>query len=456
MGFKSVGKKLLIIPAILLGVFVVMSLVKSKKTPEQGNVAERTTAVRTITAQALPVIPRALGYGNVEPDSTWQGVAEVGGKIVEINPELKNGAILPKGELLFRVDPAEYGLAASRDQAEVENVEAQLRELAQREANYQVKLEVERRSLEISGQELERRRKLVAQGTISRSEVDQEEKMYLTQKQAVTELENQLKLLKPEREKLLASLSSGQSRLADTQLDIEKTTIRAPFTLRVTDVNAELMQYVATGQVLVEAYDIGVAVIPAQFQLGDLRYVMGKAPKGMTGPESFSMEKLREMVDVDAKVRLPLGEGDLEWDARFERIGEQIDPQTRTVAVYVAVDEPYRDAQPGVRPPLVKNMYCEVELWGKPRGEHVVLPRSAVHQNGAYVVDKDNRLKFQPVDIEREQGDLAIVKEGVKPGETVVVSDLTPAIEGMLLAPQKDADLESELAVEASGEGSLK
>jgi hypothetical protein len=49
------------------------------------------------------------------------------------------------------------------------------------------------------------------------------------------------------------------------------------------------------------------------------------------------------------------------------------------------------------------------------------------------------------------QGDLAAIDNGVQAGEQIVVSDLSPAISGMLLAPQTDEQLQVRLKAEAAG-----
>ena len=69
---------------------------------------------------------------------------------------------------------------------------------------------------------------------------------------------------------------------------------------------------------------------------------------------------LREALGLSATVRLP--EFSLGWEARFARMSDTIDPQTRTVGVIVEVDDPYEGVRPGVRPPLVKEMFVEVEI----------------------------------------------------------------------------------------------
>ncbi len=450
-------KGLLLLPALVVGVVIFVALVKSRTPPERTDMAERTRTVRVIEAREISLTPRAVGYGIVEPNVHWEAIAEVSGRIVEMHQELKPGAIIPKGTMLFRIDPIEYGLAESRDQADLSNLEAQIRELEQRESNYRRILETEKRALQIAEQELERRRLLVAKGTISKSEVDKEEKSYLNQKQAVQNLQNSLALLPAQHEALEAQLESGRHKLQDTQLDVGKTMITAPFDLRVDELGVELSQFAGMGRTLLKAYDIAVAEVPAQMPLSSMRNVVGAARElDITSLEHFSMDLIRELLGLRAVVRLPFGEESVEWEARFARMGEKIDPQTRTIPVYVAVDDPYRKALPGKRPPLVKNMYVQVELRGKPCEPRIVLPRSAVHQGDTgpvlYLADQENRLEIRPVRIEQQQGSLAALLQGVVAGERIIVSSIAPAIAGQLLEIQRDTALEQRIVTEAEGE----
>jgi len=49
-----------------------------------------------------------------------------------------------------------------------------------------------------------------------------------------------------------------------------------------------------------------------------------------------------------------------------------------------------------------------------------------------------------------------VIKDGLAVGEPVVVTDLVPAIEGMLLEPQEDKTLLTQLTAKASGEERLQ
>jgi hypothetical protein len=52
--------------------------------------------------------------------------------------------------------------------------------------------------------------------------------------------------------------------------------------------------------------------------------------------------------------------------------------------------------------------------------------------------------------------DLVCLRSGLQGGETVVVSDPLPAIDGMLLDPEVDVELQERLAATARGEGGVR
>ena len=72
------------------------------------------------------------------------------------------------------------------------------------------------------------------------------------------------------------------------------------------------------------------------------------------------------------------------------------------------------------------------------------------------VADNDNRLSIRKVDIAFRQTNFAVVGTGLAAGERVVVSDLIPAVNGMLLAPEVDEDATDALIAEAKGQGSVR
>jgi hypothetical protein len=98
---------------------------------------------------------------------------------------------------------------------------------------------------------------------------------------------------------------------------------------------------------------------------------------------------------------------------------------------------------------LLKGLFVEVELRGRPRVDRLVIPRVALHGDRVYLVDKDNRLEKRAIEVGLLESEFLTVSAGLQAGEQVVISDLAPAIDGMLLAPVLDQDAQARLIREA-------
>jgi len=400
----------------------------------------------------MAVVPQVTAYGYVEADRTWQAISEVSGKIVAMNENLKKGDFLKKGEVLFKIDTTSYGLAETRGLAELMNVDAKLKELEQSGKNTQRLLAIEKKSLASAGQELERKRGLIVNGYISSSDFEKEERNFLAHQTTVNNLQNMLDLIPSQKKALLAQKKSGESTVSERRLDVARTEIRAPFNCRLSAVNIELYQFAAAGTVLVEAESIDRMEIPVPLTPESFMTLLPRSYGERIG-QAPDMETIRKAIGISARVRLPMdGMLPVEWEGTFSRISESMDLKTGALTIYITVDDPYENAIPGKRPPLLTNMYVEVELKGRSLQERFVIPRSAVHDKTIYVCTPDNRLAIKPVDVEFNMADMAVLSHGLEQGETLVLADLVPAIDGMLLKPVPAGDVLEYLEKQALGE----
>jgi multidrug efflux system membrane fusion protein len=439
----NITKKLLFFIPVAAGVLLLFTMVNNKKGPSRPQLAEQPRPVNVVIAHPMTIIPRVTGYGYVQPTETWEALPEVSGKIVEIHPELEKGAFIAKGDLLVRIDPQSYGFAETRGLASVMSVDAQLEELAQQKTNTQKLLNIERQKLKLTEQEVERNRKLYEKGVISPSDLEQEEKNLLAQQTSVNNLVNILQLIPSQESALQAKKQSDVTSLSESRLDIEKTVIRAPFNCRISEVNIELNQFAPAGTMLVKAVNISKVEIPVQLSLTEFSNLL-PPNAGEQSPfteTKLNMNSIRKLIGISATVRLPLFNKKAEWEGRFMRTSESIDLDTGAITVYVAVDQPYEKVIPSERPPLVPNLYTEVELSGSPRDNRFVIPFQAIHNGVVLLVDAENRLMKQEVTVEMVMGDLAVVKNGLAAGSKVITTDLVPAIDGMLLEPVVNKEL---------------
>jgi multidrug efflux pump subunit AcrA (membrane-fusion protein) len=445
-------KKLVILIPVIIGVMLLIVMKTNKKPPVRLDNRERVQAVRVIALEQTSVIPRTIGYGHVNADRTWQAIPEASGQVVFLENRLKKGAFIRKGDLLIRLDTRAFGLAESKGVAEVMNLDARLKELEQSRKNTEHLLVIEKKALAIASQEVARKRKLHDKQFISSSDMEKEETNFLARQTAVNNLENTLKLIPTQKKALQAQRKSGESSVAERRLDVSKTEIRAPFNGRISRVNIEQFQFAPAGSVMIEAESIDRAEIPLQLTPQEFIKLLPKNFNKSLG-QVPDIKTLQRAINISATVRLPLGKDRIiEWEGLFSRTGDAMDPATGTLTFFVTVDNPYGNIIPGKRPPLTTNMYVGVELSGQPLTQRFVIPRSAVHGSNLYICTRENRLEIRPITVEFSMEDLAILTDGVKEGELIVLTDLVPAVEGMKLLPKTDQQKTIYLKQKAAGE----
>jgi multidrug efflux pump subunit AcrA (membrane-fusion protein) len=448
-------KSLLFFPPVLAGIWIFLALKENQLPPEKRVPLEKRIPVRVLEVHPSTLKPRVLAYGVVKPHKVWEALAEVSGKILKKNPLLKKGAFLKKGELLFEIDPTDYHLEQARLQAELHKTQAQLQEWEIRKSNTEASLKIEQKRLEMAQKELERQKELGRHQTVSTSQVDQQEQATLAQMQSFQTLQNVLNLLPAEYALLQAQQEVVRVQLQIAAENIKRTTLILPFDGIISDVFIENHQFAQAGRVLAVADSIDIAEITAQVPLEKMRTLVEPHPE-FTFENNNNFEKFSALLGIVAKVRFRSGSLVLEWNARVVRFNDAIEAKTRSLGVVVAVDEPYSQARPGIRPPLFKNLFVEVELQGKARPIQALIPRSAIHEKEQiYVVNLQSRLEKRSVSpLFAQSNFFALDQEIMKPGEFVIVSDLLPALPGLLLEPIRDQALED--ALKASAEGNIK
>jgi multidrug efflux pump subunit AcrA (membrane-fusion protein) len=441
-------RKLLMVPPLLLGVLAVWWFASGRQPPEIVAPREEVRNVRIIQAAATDIVPTVKGYGTVQPAKTWKAIVQAAGEIEYVHPELRRGAILPAGTEIIRISTRDYELVIAQAQANISRAQAQIVEFNLAEENTNSSLDIERQALEIRERELNRKEKLVRSGTASRTSLDQETRDTLVQRKKVQDLENTLKLIPSQRDALVQQKKLNQIELEQAKVNLQRTRMMLPFDARISEMSAEVSQYAQVGTTLASADGIKTAEVEAQIPLSQFS-ALARAASGdgmVTGLTPQSIQSVVDKLGFTAVIRLNTGGREVSWPAKFSRISDTIDLKTRAIGVIVTAQDTWKTAIPGQRPPLSKGMFVEVEVRTKKLDDRVLLPRSALHDGKVFVVNSDNRLTIRPVEAGLEQGNMVVIGSGVDPNDKVVVSDLLPAIEGMLLRATRDEALEANIA----------
>jgi len=445
------GLKLLLItlPLVAIGVGTLAYMVATKPPPERKVLVERASAVRVIVARDQPVIPTVIGFGLASPARTYEAIAQVGGTVEYVNPDLEKGAILPAGAVLWRLSPVDYNLALAQARANIRAIEAALAELKVSEENQTSALAIEKEALVLKENDLERVETLFSGGTVSQNTLDGARAAHLAQRQKVLAIESTLALLPTQREVQVQQIAVYQANLETAKLNLSRTELTLPFAARVASVSVETGQYLSVGKTSAILDGVGAADVTAQIPVAALVSLLRSARpdsgKFATDPASMT-ETLRHLA-LSAEVQLLLGERTVRWSAVIDRISDTIDQKTGTVGVILQVDTAYSRVEPGKRPPLTKGMFVRVALSARPVNG-IVVPRSALRDGQLLIAGNDDRLALISATPYLVQDEIALITQGLDAGQRIIVSDVSPVIPGMLLEVTEDENLMAQLANE--------
>ncbi len=420
---------LMFVAPVALGVVVAARLVAQAPLPGRVVSTLAGLAVRVQPVVEAPLVPVALGWGNVRAADTWSAVSEVRGSVIWRDPDLAPGRLVRAGQVLLRVDPADYELAIAQAEADLAALGAEAAQVEAEAANTGRVLALEEARLALSEADAARTRELVAQGTAAAARGDEAERAVLGARRTVVELQNALALIPPRQDRIAAQRARTEAALARARRDLAHTEIAAPFDLRITAAPAERHQVVAVGQVLVAGEGLARAEVLAQLPVAAFqRMLAGLQIEG--GVLQAMGEDRSDLVSVQVE---PVNNPGEVWVGRLTRVEPALDPRARTVQAVIEIADPYDGARPPERIPLVANLQVQVTLTGPELPGVIAIPAGALHRGLVYLADAQDRLELRPVEVAFRQGDLAVIGSGLVAGERLVLDDIAPALPGLPL-----------------------
>ena len=449
LNIKGVAGMIVILAAAVL---VALILVKTRAPLEHVALEMPSRVVEVVRARQIPFRTRVTAYGNVEPSKTLNSAAEVIGEISYLHPNLKAGETIPSGTLVVRIDAEDYELSLRQTQEDLKASRSSLRELETEKKSTLRSLQLSQKNLEVGQAELGRIRDIYEKKLISKSTLDAEEQKSILLRQQVEDLQGRLNGYDSRRQSIEAQIARAEQEVQNRTTILGRTEIRMPFDARIGTVSVNQNEFVTVGSALFEAIDLKGVEISAQLPIGSMRKLVSHLANQSQVVRQFieTGGHINDSLGLVAEVRLVGNMPNAIWEAKVLRISESIDATRQTLGVVVGVDKPYEKIVAGQRPPLLKGMYTAVDLMA-PQRLAMVIPRKALHEGRVYLADDDGRLEIRAVDILFSQDDLVVVKSGLEDNERIVITDLTPVIEGMPLQVIEATQFETELEQHALG-----
>ncbi len=358
---------------ILAGGFALIGVMGSLK-PEIERQAPETAppAVFFTVATAGSVTLDVHAQGEVRPRTDINLTAQVAGRVVSVSDNFVDGGAFDKNGVLIKIEDAPYRATAAAARAR----------LAQEEAE----AALARRDYEELGRD---------------------------------EDPTDLALRMPQ-------LAQAQAEYKATELDVERTTIKAPFKGRVRERIVGVGQYVSPGAQLGRIFSTDVAEIRLPLTDNDL------AKLGL--PVAFVEDEATPGPPVILSAFIA-GRSH-EWTARIARTNGAIDPATRQIAAIAVVDDPYGDGSSADGTPLAMGLFVDAVIEGSQFNDAIVLPRAALHgRDGVYIITDNNLLERRRVQVVSSDKETFTVASGITPGERIVISPLRGADDGDAVMP---------------------
>jgi RND family efflux transporter MFP subunit len=373
-------KRLLPIGILFAGFITMGIIIKTGPTMDQKPPASTAPLVRTWIATSETVQLSVLTYGSVLPRTESELIPEVSGRVIKISPSMVSGGFIRKGEILLEIDPLDYEVALEQARASLAAAKSELSNAKK----------AHERLLDLAKQQ-------------SASQSQQDDAL------------NRLRFRQ-------ASIREAAARLSRAERDISRTKIKAPYDGRVRSKRVDFGQFVNRGAPIASLYATDFAEVRLPLHDEELAHL----DLPLAGQESPNQPT--------AILRARFAGANHTWEGKIVRTEGELDPKTRMINVVAQVEAPYERS--GNRPPLAIGLFVEAEIIGNTVDNVYIVPRSALQANEQiYVLSSEYRLQFRDVNILRTVEEDVYITSGFKSGETICLSTISNAVEGMLVEP---------------------
>lgn len=332
--------------------------------------------------------------GSVVPSREIVLKTPVAGEIIAVNYAFTAGGLLEEGAVVLRIDPTDYELA----------VEQRQRDLSEAEFAYR---------LEQGHQDVARREWNLLYG-----------------ENGSEDLESTLALRKPHLEKVEADIRAARADLEQAKINLARTVIRAPFNALVLNKRVDRGSYVASQEDLADLVGIDAYWIQVSLPLDRLRWLKMPGDDGENGsPVKISYR--HNNVRHGRVIRLL---GDLSREGRMARL-------------LVSVADPLGLRENGGEPPFILGEYVRVEIEGEEVHDVYRIPRFALRNDREiWLAGRDGRLAVRPVRTIWRDEENVLIRDGLRPGDLLIVSDLPAPVDGMSIRLDRGEGSDEEAA----------
>jgi RND family efflux transporter MFP subunit len=241
---------------------------------------------------------------------------------------------------------------------------------------------------------------------------------------AIIKLESEAELYPLRIEHTQKKRSTHQTDLEIALEELSRTRVTPPFNGTISEVLVEQGQFVQPGTSLVRLTDTSRIEVPVPITLDEFSRIEGRLRS-----EDFPRVELAENVTSPSR-----------WNGFVVRAAPVADELTRTIMVYVSVDNSSQDV------PLKPGTFVHARIAGPILENAIVVPRDAIVADHVFVAGPAGTAVRRPLTISRTLQSLALVESGVEAGEQIVLTNLDVLYQGAEVQVESHQQLDDILA----------
>ena len=382
MDFK---KPLFISLSILVAAVAIIFLIFSTEPEASRETATKETPmlVRVVSVDQGNFTPTISATGTIRPSQEIVISPRVSGQVIERSPNFVPGGFVEKGEVLFKIDPSDYETALTQATSDLSQARSDL----QRELGLQQAAEREYALLEDS----------------------------------LSKVNRNLVLRKPQLESVKAQVESAESSVQQAKLNLERTSVKAPFSGHIIDRNINVGSLVSTGQNVGQLVGTNSYWVETTVPVSNLKWL------------NFEHETGEQGSTVLVRNQSVWGPDESRSGYLLTRIGS-LEEQTRMARLIVEVPDPLAQQTANRNAPkLIIGSFLAVELQAQPLTNVVRLSRNYLRENQTAWVMQHDTLSIRNLDILFQDKNFAYISDGLTGGEKVITTNLATVRNGAAL-----------------------
>jgi len=266
------------------------------------------------------------------------------------------------------------------------------------------------------------------------SESDLKRVVPLAEMDAVSQRE--LDMARAKRDAAISSVEAAEANLNIAKINLSYTQIRSPIKGVIGKTEAREGEFVGKSQSTVILNTVSrIDTMRVQFFLTESLYLTIAKKfinKNNKDDEGRKIEHDSKAVEGKYNLELILSDGETyDQKGKVDFINRNVDPNTGSLLVQAHFANPDKILRPG--------LYAKVRVeMGIVKGAMLIPQRSIIELQGKYsvfIVKEDNTVESRQVSVGEKIGDLQIISEGLKVGESVVIEGLQKVGSGFKVNP---------------------